>query len=334
MTSDHARGGELDQLLREVTERARPAARQGRVASYIRPLADADPERFSLAAIEMDGTEHATDDADEPFSIQSISKIFALALAMQRADAAQGVRGELWSRVGREPSGDPFNSLIQLERERGVPRNPMINAGALVVADVLLDHCDDARTEVRELVSELAGAEVGIDDEVLEAERRAGARNRAMANLMASFGNLTHDIEEVVDLYTEQCALAMTTRQLARAVRFLANDGVEPATGRRVLPPRLTRRVAAIMLTCGTYDAAGEFAYKVGLPCKSGVAGAITALVPHRMGLCVWSPPLEPSGNSLAGREALSELCERLDLTIFSSPRLAPDARSGQGEAS
>jgi glutaminase len=198
-----------------------------------------------------------------------------------------------------------------------VPRNPMINAGSLIVDDVLLDHCDDARASMHELISELAGEEVAVDEEVLRSERDTASRNRAMANLMASFGNLTHEVDEVLDLYVDQCAISMNSRQLARAVRFLANDGVDPTSGRRLLSSALTRRVAAIMLTCGTYDAAGEFAFQVGLPCKSGVAGAIVALVPRQMGVCVWSPPLEPSGNSLAGRVALTELSRRLDLTIF-----------------
>ncbi len=317
MNTDTDQSGELDELLREVSDRARPAAEDGEVADYIPALGDLDPRRFSLAATEMDGTEHTTDDADVPFPIQSISKVFALVLAMQKADQGSGVRDELWRRVGREPSGDPYNSLVQLEREQGVPRNPMINAGALLVDDVLLDHCDDARASMHALVSELAGEEVGVDEAVMQAERDTASRNRAMANLMASFGNLTHTVDEVLDLYVDQCAISMTTRQLARSVRFLANDGIDPASGRRILSSTLTRRVAAIMLTCGTYDAAGEFAFKVGLPCKSGVAGAIVALVPRRMGVCVWSPPLEPSGNSLAGRVALSELSARLNLSIF-----------------
>ena len=317
MNTDTDQSGELDQLLRDVTETARPAAHDGKVATYIPALADVDPQKFSLAAIEMDGTEHATGDADEHFPIQSISKVFALVLAMQKADQGDGVADELWRRVGREPSGDPYNSLVQLEREQGVPRNPMINAGSLIVDDVLLDHCDDARASMHELISELAGEEIDVDEEVLRSERDTASRNRAMANLMASFGNLTHDVDEVLDLYVDQCAISMTSRQLARAVRFLANDGVDPASGHRVLSSALTRRVAAIMLTCGTYDAAGEFAFQVGLPCKSGVAGAIVSLVPRQMGVCVWSPPLEPSGNSLAGRVALTELSRRLDLTIF-----------------
>jgi glutaminase len=318
MNIDTDGSGDLDQLLYEVTEKARPAAKDGEVASYIPSLSDVDPDLFALAAVEMDGTEHATGDADVAFPIQSISKVFALVLAMQKTEeAGDGVAEELWRRVGREPSGDPFNSLVQLEHEKGVPRNPMINAGALIVDDVLLDHCDDVRASMIGLLSDLAGEELGVDETVLRAEADTSSRNMAMANLMASFGNLHHPVEDVLSAYTHECAIAMTSRQLARAVRFLANDGVDPATGREVLPARLARRVAAIMLTCGTYDAAGEFAFTVGLPCKSGVAGSIACLVPDRMGVCVWSPPLEPSGNSLAGRIALSELSKRLNLTVF-----------------
>jgi glutaminase len=252
-----------------------------------------------------------------PFPIQSISKVFSLVLAMQKAEAGDGVRQELWERVGREPSGDPFNSLVQLEHERGIPRNPMINAGALVVDDVLLDHCDDPPGEVRALLTELAGSEIGLDETVLNSEAETSHRNRAVANLMASFGNLNNTVDDVLRSYTHQCSFTMTARQLARAVRFLATDGIDPATADEVLPPKLARRVAAIMLTCGTYDAAGEFAFNVGLPCKSGVAGGIIGLVPERLGLCVWSPPLDARGNSLAGRVALRELAERLNLSIF-----------------
>lgn len=316
--TDHTTtGGELDRVLEEVAEVARPAASEGDVADYIPALRDADPSRFALALVELDGTEHTTGDVDEPFAIQSISKVFSLVLAMQRAGAAHGVTDELWSRVGREPSGDPFNSLVQLEHEQGKPRNPMINAGALIVDDVLLDHCADARSDSLELMGKLTGEEIGLDQRVLEAEGRTGHRNRAMAELMRSFGNLRHDVDEVLDLYIHQCAISMTTRQLARASRFLANDGLDPLSGERILSAPLARRVAAIMLTCGTYDAAGEFAFSVGLPCKSGVAGAIMALVPDRMGVCVWSPPLESSGNSRAGKVALHELSERLELSVF-----------------
>ena len=309
--------GDLDHVLRTATRKARPHATKGKVATYIPTLADADPNKFAMAAVEMDGTEHVTGDADEPFPIQSISKVFSLVLAMQKVDAAEGVKKELWRRVGVEPSGDPFNSLVQLEHHEGVPRNPMINPGALVVDDILLDHCDDAKGEALELLEDLCGEKLEVNDEVYRREGETSHRNRAMANLMADFGNLHNTVDAVLDSYTYQCAFMMSTRQLARASRFLANDGVDPASGRQVLPGRLARRVAAVMLTCGTYDSAGEFAFNVGLPCKSGVAGGIIALVPERMGVCVWSPPLDRSGNSLAGRVALRELSNELDLTIF-----------------
>ncbi|MFA9432646.1 glutaminase [Egicoccus sp. AB-alg2] len=308
---------DLDAELRQIAEIARPTARQGELADYIPALRDEDPDCFGLGLVDMDGTEHMVGDVDRPFAIQSISKVFALVLAMQRADRAEGVKKELWGRVGVEPSGDPFNSLVQLEHEQGVPRNPMINAGALVVDDILADHCGDARRELHDLVNELVGEEVALDDKVVHAEGNTGSRNRAMANLMLSFGNLDNSVDDVLDVYIYQCALTMTVRQLARASRFLANDGVDPATGRQILRPPLARRVNAIMLTCGTYDAAGEFAFDVGLPCKSGVAGAIMGVVPDRYGVAVWSPPLDPSGNSRAGKVALHELAERRGLSIF-----------------
>ncbi len=307
---------EITEVLAEVADIARPQASDGRVADYIPALASADPGRFGLALTEMDGTEHTIGDVDEPFPIQSISKVFSLVLAMQKVDRAEGVAEELWSRVGREPSGDPFNSLVQLEKERGIPRNPMINAGALVIDDILITHCEDAKRSTLDLLETLAGEPLEIDQEVYDSEQGALHRNLAMANLLKDFGNLHHAVDAVLDNYVHACAVSMTTRQLARAMRFLANGGVEPATGEPILSPELAKRVAAIMLTCGTYDAAGEFAFNVGLPCKSGVAGGIVGIVPRRLGLCVWSPPLDPSGNSLAGRVALHELAERLDLSI------------------
>jgi glutaminase len=305
---------DLDALLEEVAADARPYASDGEVGDAGEDL---DPSSFGLAVVELDGTEHATGDADEPFAIQSISKVFSLVLAMQRVDREGSVADELWSRCGREPSGDPFNSLVQLERERGIPRNPMINAGALVVDDVLLDHCDDVQASMQALVSQLAGERIDVDEHVVTAEERSSGRNRSIAYLMRSFGNLTHDVDDVLANYTYGCALAMSSRQLARAFRFLANDGVDPGSGERILSPALARRAAAIMLTCGTYDASGEFAFSIGLPCKSGVAGGIVALVPDRMAMCAWSPPLDDVGNSVAGARALHDLSERLDLTIF-----------------
>ncbi len=308
---------DIDDALNEAAEVARPAAEHGEVAGYIPEMAKLDPKRFGLVMCELDGTEHGVGDIDEPFAIQSMSKVFSLILAMQKLGTEHTVTDELWCRVGREPSGDPFNSLVQLEHEQGIPRNPMINAGALVVDDVLIDHCKDPDASMRELVRQLTGDEIEINPAIATSEGGASYRNRAMANLMADFGNLNHTVDEVLTTYNDQCATMMTARQLARSMRFLANDGIEPDSGEQILDAPLARRVTAIMLTCGTYDAAGEFAFSVGLPCKSGVAGGIMAVAPDHSGLCVWSPPLDSSGNSLAGRAALHELTNRLELSIF-----------------
>lgn len=308
---------DVDQVLREAAEAARPTAAQGSVADYIPAMADLDPSAFGLALVEMDGTEHVFGDVDQPFTIQSISKVFSLVVAMRKADAAHGVGKELWERVDVEPSGDPFNSLVQIEHEGGRPRNPLINAGALVVDDVLLTHCGDPVADITGLLTGLIGEDLSIDEVVREQEGRSSHRNRAMGYLMSAFGNLTSTVDEVLDVYVAHCSIAMTARQLARAARFLANGGVDPATGERILSDILARRVAAIMLTCGTYDNAGQFAFDVGIPCKSGVAGGIMGLVPGLGGVCAWSPPLDSSGNSRAGRAALHELAERLELSLF-----------------
>jgi glutaminase len=302
---------DLTAELEEIAKKCRPLAREGAQADYIPVLADEDPNRFAMATSEMDGTEHAVGDADVRFPIQSISKVFALTLALQK------VGEDLWERVGREPSGDPFNSLVQLEHEQGIPRNPMINAGALVVCDVLIETCSDPKQDMLDLLTGLVGEDVTLDEAVLTDEGNSGHRNKGMANLMKSFDTVHAPVEDVMDVYSHQCAVMMTTRQLARAIRFLANDGVDAGNGKSIVTDALARRINAVMLTCGTYDAAGQFAYEVGIPCKSGVAGAIVGNVPNEMGVCVWSPPLDSSGNSRAGRAALHELTERRDLSIF-----------------
>lgn len=292
------------------------------VAAEARPLAEAEeveepgagPEHFGLALCELDGTEHVAGDADVEFAVQSVVKVFALATALRQ------VGEDVFKRVGVEPSGDPYDSLIQLEQEKGVPRNPFINAGAVVVCDVLAEATgspEAATAAVTELLSDLIGEDLEPDLDFLESARRGGHTNRAMGHLMSSFGNFTHPVDAIVDTYSQLCALTVTTRQLARAVRFLACDGVDPRTGKQVLTEPMARRVNAVMLTCGTYDAAGQFAYDVGFPCKSGVDGAVMGDVPNRFGVATWSPPLDSTGNSRAGRAALHLLSERLDLSVL-----------------
>ena len=308
---------DISEAIKAAAQTARPAAAGGKVADYIPQLRKLDPDLFGLAVIELDGTEHVVGDVDIAFPIQSMSKVFSLILAMQKIGGERAVRREIWERVGREPSGDPFNSLVQLEHECGIPRNPMINAGALVIVDLLIEHCDDPLASILELVQTLTGERLEMDPAIAAAEDRSSQRNRAMANLMAGFDNLEHSVDEVLEVYNNQCSLMMSARQIARSMRFLANDGIDPASGRQILSASLAKRVMAVMLTCGTYDAAGEFAFSVGLPCKSGVAGGIMAAIPDHSGICVWSPPLDPAGNSLAGRVALRDLTDRLELSIF-----------------
>ncbi len=284
---------------------------QGAVASYIPALARVDPNQFAFALRRIDGTEAGVGCVDNAFSIQSMSKVFSLSLALQ-------LLGEsLWERIGREPSGDPFNSLVQLEHEHGKPRNPFINAGAIAVADRLVSHCADAKQQILEFVSGLLDEPVHYDLEVAASEAAHGSRNAATAHFMRSFGKLDNPVEVVLDVYFHQCALALSCRQMARATAFLCDAGVNPLNGERVLSERQCRRVNALMLTCGTYDVAGEFAFMIGLPCKSGVGGGIIASVPKQMSLCVWSPALGPSGNSMAGTKALELFAAEAGVSVF-----------------
>lgn len=291
------------------------AGAHGHVATYIPALARVPAGRFGIALRTRDGTEAAAGDCDVPFSIQSVSKVFSLTMCLQ------AIGDELWRRVGREPSGNPFNSLVQLESERGRPRNPFINAGAIVVADVLLG-LGRSSADLVAMLSDLCGEAIEIDEEVAASEAETGFRNRALAHFMKSFGGIEHDVSAVLELYFRQCAIRMNCRQLARAAGYLCSDGAHPLAGREggrpaLFSERLARRVNALMLTCGTYDMAGEFAFLIGLPCKSGVGGGIVAVVPDRLTLCVWSPALDESGNSWLGMKALEMFVARTGLSVF-----------------
>jgi glutaminase len=274
---------------------------RGEVATYIPELACVDPNRFGLAVIDAEGNLAAAGDCETPFSIQSISKVFTLTLALGKGG------DRLWQRVGREPSGSPFNSIVQLERERGIPRNPFINAGAIAVTDFIL-----SGHKPREALGDIP-----IDETVAASEQRTGFRNAALANYMKSFGVLDNPIDFTLGVYFHHCAIAMTCRQLAMAGRFLAHSGRNPSTGFSVVQAERARRINAIMLTCGHYDGSGEFAYRVGLPGKSGVGGGILAVAPGKASIAVWSPGLDANGNSRLGRMALEALTRRMGWSIF-----------------
>ena len=289
-------------------------------ASYIPALARVDPDQFGIAVVTADGAAFAAGHADVTFSIQSISKVFTLTMALGK------VGGELWQRVGREPSGSAFNSIVQLESESGSPRNPFINAGAIAVADVVLGKGDAKETigDVLRFVRFLAGDKdrpddaVIIDREVASSEATTGDRNSALAHYMKSFGNMG-DVDGALALYFHCCSLAMTCRQLAMAGRYLVHGGIHPATGQRVVSAERARRINALMLTCGHYDGSGEFAFRVGIPGKSGVGGGILAIVPGIASIAAWSPGLNPRGNSQLASLALERLSEAMNWSVFTA---------------
>ncbi|BDA82784.1 glutaminase [Aureimonas sp. SA4125] len=304
----------LDRVVQDIAAEMADRADRGAVATYIPELAGVDPGAFGLVVIDADGHVAAAGDCDTPFSIQSVSKVFTLTLAL-------GMVGDrLWRRVGREPSGTPFNSIVQLEREQGIPRNPFINAGAIAVTDLILSGHKprEALGEILRFLQFLAeDSSIFIDEAVAASEQRTGFRNSALAYYMKSFGVLDNPVDFTLGVYFHHCAIAMSCRQLAMAGRFLAHNGRNPSTGLSVVNAERARRINAVMLTCGHYDGSGEFAYRVGLPGKSGVGGGIMAVAPGKASIAVWSPGLDAAGNSHLGRIALESLTRRMGWSIF-----------------
>ncbi|MCS6098448.1 glutaminase B [Shewanella baltica] len=299
-------------LLEEVVEKVRPLLGQGKVADYIPALASVNAGKIGIAVTTVDGGTLGAGDYLEPFSIQSISKVFSLTLALTLYEEA-----EIWSRVGKEPSGHSFNSLVQVELERGKPRNPFINAGALVIADLLQSRLGAPKHRMLELVRQLSqNDKVSFDKQVADSEYQHSARNAAIAYLMKSFGNFQGDVDTVLRTYFHYCALKMNCADLSKAMLYLANRG-KSITGTELISQVQTRQLNALLATSGLYDGAGEFAYRVGMPGKSGVGGGIIAVIPGELSICVWSPELDGNGNSLAGTAMLEHLSQRLGRSIF-----------------
>lgn len=304
---------DYNEILEAIGREVRPYAGLGKQADYIPALAAVNPDRFGICLHTVKGDSYMYGDSREKFSIQSISKVFSLAMAM-------GLVGDdLWERVGKEPSGTSFNSLMQVEAEKGKPRNPFINAGAIVVADVLLSHLDRPRRDFLSFVRDLTGnPAIDYNEEVALSERSRGYLNAATANLLKYHGNIEGDIEEVLRFYFMLCSVEMTCEDLARAFLAFA-DHRKPfdyAGGVRLSSSQV-KRINAIMQTCGFYDEAGEFSYLVGLPGKSGVGGGIAAVNPSRYSVAVWSPRLNPKGNSIMGMKALELLTTKTRESIF-----------------
>jgi glutaminase len=304
----------LDDIVATVYRDMEAHLGRGKVADYIPALARVDPKNFAIAVTTCDGRTAQAGGAHLPFSIQSISKLFTLTLALNKLGA------NLWDRVGREPSGSRFNSIVQLEAEKGIPRNPLINAGALAITDTLLDG-GDPDAAIAEILGFMRGLAddltIVIDDEVAESEAQTGFRNTSLANFLRANDNLTGPVADVLKVYFHQCALRMNCRQLARAGLFLAHAGQDPLNHARVTTPFRTKRINAIMMTCGHYDASGDFACRVGLPGKSGVGGGILAIAPRKASICVWSPGLNAQGNSLVGAMALERLSSLTGWSVF-----------------
>lgn len=304
----------MQTLLNDIARVMAQATERGRVADYIPQLAHVDPGCFGIAVATPDGQLYTAGDASQAFSIQSISKVFALTLAL-------GKQGDgLWHYVGREPSGDPFNSIVQLEHESGKPRNPFINAGAIAVVDaIMMGHePKEVLAELLSFVRFLANDDsLCFDHEVAASEMAHKHRNASLAHFMKAFGRLEHDVDKVIGTYFHQCALAMNCLQLGQAGLFLVSDGVNQATGVRVVSAQRARRINSLMMLCGHYDGSGEFAYRVGLPGKSGVGGGILAIAPGKASIAVWSPGLDSIGNSLLGTRALEMLVQETGWSVF-----------------
>jgi len=301
------------EILEEIQNEIQPFLKKGKVADYIPALAEVEPNQFAMSIQLLDGTSYHVGDSKKKFSIQSISKVFSFTHIMKL------YRGELQNRLGLEPSGNPFNSLVLLEYENGIPRNPFINAGAIVVADMLISYYkEDTFENIVEYIRTLeGGVSVDFNEDVYISEKNSGYRNYSMVNMMKSFGNIKNDIDDVMSLYFKLCSIDMNTEDLCRSMLFLANHGKDPINKRTFLSASQAKRVNALMLTCGHYDASGDFAYRVGIPAKSGVGGGIVAVIPGKMSLCTYSPRLNEKGNSLVGTKALELFTTKTGLSIF-----------------
>lgn len=285
---------------------------QGRVADYIPPLREVAPHQFGLAIINCDGETQEFGLADARFSIQSISKLFSLTLALRL------VGPDLWKRVMRNPCMGRFNSVSDVEANAGIPSNPFVNAGAIVVSDAIVSRSSAPNRIVLDFMRKLSGqGDIYSNDKVALGEAEVGNRNFALAYLLKDFGNIHNHVDDVLSFYFNSCAIEMSCKELARAALFLANDGRTPGSDQQVISPDETRELNALLTTSGMYNGSGEFAFRIGIPAKSGVGGGILAVVPQRMSICVWSPELNTDGNSVVGQSILEYLAQKLGISIF-----------------
>jgi glutaminase len=303
---------DYQKILEEIYAEVKPLIGSGKQANYIPELNHVDINKFGICLTTINGETYNVGDAEENFSIQSISKVITLAIVLAFQEK------KMSKRVGVEPTGNAFNSLVQLEFENGVPRNPFINAGALVISDIILSNIPNAKQVYLDFIENKLGVKnLLVNQSVAQSEMEAGYLNTALANFLKSFGNLNNSVEEVLDFYYYQCAIEMSCKDLSEAFLLFANHGKTINNPQQVLSKSQTKRLNALMQTCGFYDEAGEFTFKVGLPGKSGVGGGIVAVCPQQYSIAVWAPGLNNKGNSLIGMKALELFTTKTDSSIF-----------------
>lgn len=303
---------DYNKIFSEIAAEFNDADDVGHVAAYIPELGKVNPNKLGMHLTTIDKKHYSFGDSGEKFSIQSIAKVLSLTLALKV------IGDDTWKRVGVEPSGTAFNSLVQLEYEKGIPRNPFINPGAIVICDILVTYLNRPKHDLLTFIRESSGiATIDYNSQIADSEKKTGYRNYAVTHLMKAFGNIYNDVDVVLDLYFNLCSIEMTCKELTQAFLFLASDGINPVTNQTIISPRRTKRINSIMQMCGFYDEAGEFAFRTGLPGKSGVGGGIVAIHPGKFCIVVWSPNLNENGNSHKGMKILEALTSKTASSIF-----------------
>jgi len=303
---------DFKEIIEEIYLNVKNLDDKGKVATYIPELENVDPENFGVYITTLNGFKFGIGNYNDKFSIQSIAKVLSLSLAYQL------IGERIWERLGVEPSGTAFNSLVQLEADNGIPRNPFINAGAIVISDILICNLKNPKEDFLAYVRNLSNnPELNYSEKIAASENEVGFRNIALCNFIKSFGNIKNDPTEVLDFYFNLCSIEMTCKELSEVFLFLANNGFSVNSKTSVLTKSQSKRINAIMLTCGFYDESGDFAFKVGLPGKSGVGGGIIAVHPNQYTIAVWSPKLNEKGNSFKGMRFLEEFTTKSELSIF-----------------
>lgn len=299
-------------IIQETYQKVKNGDDIGQVASYIPELANVDSESFGVYLSTIEGANFGIGNCYEKFSIQSIAKVLSLSLAYS-------ILGEdIWKRLGVEPSGTAFNSLVQLEADKGIPRNPFINAGAIVISDILLSNLKSPKEDFLTFVRSISNnSELNYSRKIAESEKAVGFRNIALCNFIKSFGNVENEPSDILDFYFDLCSLEMNCKELSEVFLFLVNKGRNTVNNKTILTKSQSKRINALMQTCGFYDESGEFAFKVGLPGKSGVGGGVIAIHPNKYAIAVWSPKLNEKGNSYRGMRFLEEFTTKSELSIF-----------------